>query len=54
MANPFAQTALTKPESPRIPPVKIASYQGIVDKSANWRELGAAPEELAESDRATG
>lgn len=32
---------------PRIPYTGIASYQGIVPKSTNWRELGAAQEELA-------
>jgi phthalate 4,5-dioxygenase oxygenase subunit len=31
---------------PRIPQAKIASYQGIVPKSTDWRVLGAAEEEL--------
>jgi len=31
---------------PRIPQSKIASYQGIVPKSTDWRVLGAADEEL--------
>jgi phthalate 4,5-dioxygenase len=31
---------------PHIPHTRIASYQGIVDKKTNWRELGAAEEEL--------
>lgn len=37
---------------PRIPYTKIASYQGIVPKETNWRELGAAPEELEATARA--
>ncbi|KAA3622652.1 MAG: MarR family transcriptional regulator, partial [Proteobacteria bacterium] len=40
-------------EEPRIPYTKIASYQGIVSKQTNWRELGAAEEEL-EATRQTG
>src|SRR5690606_37572432 len=39
-------------EEPRIPYTKIASYQGIVPKETNWRELGAAPEELEATARA--
>jgi hypothetical protein len=35
---------------PRIPQAKIASYQGIVPKSTDWRVLGAAAEELGDSD----
>jgi phthalate 4,5-dioxygenase oxygenase subunit len=31
---------------PRVPHTRIASYQGIVDKTTNWRELGAAEEVL--------
>lgn len=38
---------------PRIPYTRVASYQGIVSKSTNWRELGAAEEELA-AGRQTG
>lgn len=38
---------------PNIPYTRIASYQGIVSKSTNWRELGAAAEEL-EKSRETG
>jgi phthalate 4,5-dioxygenase oxygenase subunit len=33
--------------APRIPHAKIASFEGIVPKSSNWRTLGVAPEELA-------
>lgn len=33
--------------SPRIPHAKIASYQGIVEKSVDWRTLGASAEEIA-------
>lgn len=29
---------------PRIPYVKLASFEGIAPKSANWRELGASAE----------
>jgi phthalate 4,5-dioxygenase oxygenase subunit len=32
---------------PRIPQVKLASFQGIVPKGTDWRTLGVAPEELA-------
>jgi phthalate 4,5-dioxygenase oxygenase subunit len=32
---------------PRIPHVKLASFQGIVPKGTDWRTLGVAPEELA-------
>lgn len=34
---------------PRITHTRIASYQGIVSKSTNWRELGASDEELEPS-----
>lgn len=37
---------------PRIPPTRIASYQGVVSKQTNWRELGAAEEELAVREQA--
>ena len=36
---------------PRIPHVKLASFEGIVPKSVNWTTLGVAPEELALSGR---
>lgn len=36
---------------PRIPYTSIASYQGIVDKQTNWRELGAAAEELQAAEQ---
>jgi phthalate 4,5-dioxygenase oxygenase subunit len=32
---------------PRVPYVDIASYQGIVPKTTDWRELGASSEEKA-------
>ena len=32
---------------PHIPPVKLASFEGIVPKSADWRTLGVSEEELA-------
>jgi phthalate 4,5-dioxygenase oxygenase subunit len=32
---------------PHIPQAKIASFEGIVPKSTDWRTLGVAPEELA-------
>jgi phthalate 4,5-dioxygenase oxygenase subunit len=32
---------------PRIPPVKLASFEGIVPKSTDWRRLGVAAEERA-------
>jgi phthalate 4,5-dioxygenase oxygenase subunit len=32
---------------PHIPHIKLASYEGIVPKTANWATLGVAPEELA-------
>jgi phthalate 4,5-dioxygenase len=32
---------------PHIPQVKLASFEGIVPKSAAWRTLGASPEEVA-------
>jgi phthalate 4,5-dioxygenase oxygenase subunit len=39
---------------PRIPPVKLASFEGIVPKSTDWRRLGVAAEErvLAEESAA--
>ncbi|GJL83412.1 MAG: ring-hydroxylating oxygenase subunit alpha [marine bacterium B5-7] len=37
---------------PRIPYSHIASYQGVVEKKTNWRELGAAPEERGEEQQA--
>lgn len=40
-------------EEPRIPYPHIASYQGIVSKATNWKELGAAREEL-EAERKAG
>jgi phthalate 4,5-dioxygenase oxygenase subunit len=32
---------------PNIPPVKLASFEGIVAKSTDWRTLGVSEEELA-------
>ncbi|MGH7035194.1 MAG: hypothetical protein ACREFL_15790, partial [Stellaceae bacterium] len=32
---------------PHIPPVKLASFEGIVAKSTDWRTLGVSEEELA-------
>ena len=32
---------------PRVPQVKLASFEGIVAKTANWRTLAVSPEELA-------
>jgi phthalate 4,5-dioxygenase oxygenase subunit len=32
---------------PHIPLVKLSSFEGIVPKTASWRTLGVAPEELA-------
>ena len=32
---------------PRVPQVKLASFEGIVPKTANWRTLAVSPEELA-------
>jgi len=37
---------------PRIPHVKLASFQGIVPKGTNWRTLGAAPDGGAVGDQA--
>ena len=31
---------------PHIPPVKLASFEGIVAKSTDWRTLGVSEEEL--------
>ena len=33
--------------SPRIPLARLCSFEGIVSKAADWRTLGATPEELA-------
>jgi phthalate 4,5-dioxygenase len=33
--------------APRIPHVKLASFEGMVAKTTNWRTLGVSPEELA-------
>lgn len=33
--------------SPRVPLSKLSSFEGIVPKTADWRTLGATPEELA-------
>ena len=33
--------------APRIPHVKLASFEGIVPKSTDWRRLGVSAEELA-------
>jgi phthalate 4,5-dioxygenase len=33
--------------SPRVPLAKLQSFEGVVPKSADWRQLGATPEELA-------
>jgi phthalate 4,5-dioxygenase oxygenase subunit len=33
--------------APRIPPAKLASFEGIVPKSTDWRRLGVSEEELA-------
>jgi phthalate 4,5-dioxygenase len=32
---------------PRIPQVKLSSFEGMVPKGTNWRSLGVSPEELA-------
>ncbi|HUB96119.1 MAG TPA: MarR family transcriptional regulator, partial [Stellaceae bacterium] len=32
---------------PRIPHVKLASFEGMVPKRTDWRSLGVSPEELA-------
>jgi phthalate 4,5-dioxygenase oxygenase subunit len=37
---------------PHIPQIRLASMEGIVPKSTDWRTLGVSPEELAEADRA--
>lgn len=37
---------------PRIPYTDIASYQGVVSKQTNWRELGAAREERSQQEQA--
>ncbi len=36
---------------PLIPHTSIASYQGVVSKQTNWRELGAAPEEQSAREK---
>jgi phthalate 4,5-dioxygenase oxygenase subunit len=36
---------------PRIPQVKLASFEGIVPKSTDWRLLGVAEEERALAER---
>ena len=36
---------------PRIPQVKLASFEGIVPKSTNWRTLAVSEEELALSKK---
>ena len=33
-------------EEPRIPHYKLKSFQGIVPKEEDWRQLGTAPEEV--------
>ncbi len=33
---------------PRVPHIKLRSFEGVVPKSTKWRELGASPEELAQ------
>ena len=35
---------------PRIPQVKLASFEGIVPKKTDWRTLGASAEELSLAD----
>jgi phthalate 4,5-dioxygenase oxygenase subunit len=32
---------------PHLPPVKLRSYQGVVEKSVSWRTLGASAEEIS-------
>jgi phthalate 4,5-dioxygenase oxygenase subunit len=39
--------------APRIPHVKLASFEGIVPKSTDWRRLAVSPEELALGDENT-
>lgn len=36
---------------PHVPQVKLASFEGIVPKTTNWRTLGVSPEELALGDK---
>jgi phthalate 4,5-dioxygenase oxygenase subunit len=36
---------------PRIPQAKLASFEGIVAKTTNWRTLAVSPEELALADK---
>ena len=36
--------------APRLPQVKLRSYQGIVPKTEDWRKLGASDEEKAYLD----
>jgi phthalate 4,5-dioxygenase oxygenase subunit len=38
---------------PRIPHASIASYQGIIEKSVDWRTLGAADEEATAAKQAS-
>lgn len=38
---------------PRIPQVKLSSFEGIVPKSTNWRTLGVSEEELALTEKAS-
>jgi phthalate 4,5-dioxygenase oxygenase subunit len=33
---------------PKVPHVKLRSFEGVVPKETRWRELGASPEELAQ------
>ena len=37
----------TRQTLPRIPQAEISSYQGIVEKTVDWRTLGASPREVA-------
>jgi phthalate 4,5-dioxygenase oxygenase subunit len=34
-------------EYPRVPRVKLASFEGVVPKSTDWRTLAVSDEELA-------
>jgi phthalate 4,5-dioxygenase oxygenase subunit len=36
---------------PRVPQVKLSSFEGVVPKTTNWRTLAVSPEELAAADK---